>query len=412
MNRGHTMRSWHTGLKKLAASPPEQEKNKERFKIIGLLIPYDRDYTYNVYAYVLVAGVRYKFSDLRVTKAISANNEYEGENETFYGLEFYDPKTGEKVEQLYKNEDSDGGTFTDLNSLGTLVQEKSAWPYLADFYLNYEPCVMVYEIPIFSKPIRVLDNPPNKLSIYPYQHHDASRKIGFRFNYQSPHGRTFPKTISSADTTLKEHYMNSKDLLSSDKLDEYTVSQLRYIQVFRTDVRPTKYEDFDKKLIKTIDLKMRNSNRTNTVDFFDQRIRTNKKFYYLFRSLNEQRVIGHTSEIYEAQLVDDGGYLYAMFNVIYEQQLEEKVFNNPSKNFKKIIQLQPNMSQLAFNTDNVDFEQDAVTQISNLVVGAAEDLIWGKTFKVRLTSNKTGKKIDLNITYNLRNEVTTLSSDG
>jgi hypothetical protein len=70
------------------------------------------------------------------------------------------------------------------------------------------------------------------------------------------------------------------------------------------------------------------------------------------------------------------------------------------------------MSQLAFNTDNVDFEQDAVTQISNLVVGAAEDLIWGKTFKVRLTSNKTGKKIDLNITYNLRNEVTTLSSDG
>ena len=157
---------------------------------------------------------------------------------------------------------------------------------------------------------------------------------------------------------------------------------------------------------------MRNSNRTNTVDFFDQRIRTNKKFYYLFRSLNEQRVIGHTSEIYEAQLVDDGGYLYAMFNVIYEQQLEEKVFNNPSKNFKKIIQLQPNMSQLAFNTDNVDFEQDAVTQISNLVVGAAEDLIWGKTFKVRLTSNKTGKKIDLNITYNLRNEVTTLSSDG
>ncbi len=55
----------------------------------------------------------------------------------------------------------------------------------------------------------------------------------------------------------------------------------------------------------------------------------------MFRVLNEQRVIGHTSEIYEVQLVNDGGYLYALFNVIYDEQLEEKVFNNPSKKFKK-----------------------------------------------------------------------------
>ncbi len=62
------------------------------------------------------------------------------------------------------------------------------------------------------------------------------------------------------------------------------------------------------------------------------------------------------------------------------------------------------MSQLAFNTTNVDFQQDAITQVDNVIVGSAEDLIWDKTFKVRLTSNKTGKKIDLNITYNLRRQ--------
>ena len=376
----------------------------ENFDFYDTQIKYNRDYTYNVYAYMLVAGVRYKFSDLRVTKAISANNEYEGAGTTFYGLEFYDPKTGDKVDQLYNTEDSDGGTFTDLNSLGTLVQEKSSWPYLADFYLNYEPCLMVYEVPVFSKAIRVLDNPPNKMSIYPYQHVDASRKIGFRFNYESPHDRTFPTTITPADVVLKQHYVNSKDLLSSDTLDQYTVSRPRYIQVFRTDERPTKYTDFNKKLIKTVDLKMKNSKSTHTVDFFDQRIRTNKKYYYLFRALNEQRMIGHTSEIYEVQLVNDGGYLYALFNIIHEEQLEEKVFNNPSKKFKKLIQLQPNLSQLSLDTTNVDFEQDAITQIDNIAVGSAEDLIWDKTFKVRLTSKKTGKKIDLNITYNLRRQ--------
>ena len=62
------------------------------------------------------------------------------------------------------------------------------------------------------------------------------------------------------------------------------------------------------------------------------------------------------------------------------------------------------MSQLSLDTTDADFEQDAITQIDNIAVGSAEDLIWDKTFKVRLTSKKTGKKIDLNITYNLRRQ--------
>lgn len=151
-------------------------------------------------------------------------------------------------------------------------------------------------------------------------------------------------------------------------------------------------------------MKIRNSAHTNTSEFFDQRIRTNKKYYYLFRALNEERVIGHLSEIHEAQLVNDGGYLYALFDIIHEEQLKQKVFTNPSKKFKKLIHLQPNLSQLALDTTDVDFEQDAITQIDNIFVGSSEDLVWGKTFKVRLTSKKTGKKIDLNITYNLRRQ--------
>jgi len=35
----------------------------------------------------------------------------------------------------------------------------------------------------------------------------------------------------------------------------------------------------------------------------------------------------------------------------------------------------------------------------NVDIGTAADLIWDKTFKIRLTSKKTGKKIDLNVTY-------------
>ena len=112
----------------------------------------------------------------------------------------------------------------------------------------------------------------------------------------------------------------------------------------------------------------------------------------------------HVSEIYESELVNDGGYKYATFNTLFEQDLQEEIFTQPSRFFKKLIHLRPNISHLVLNTEEVDFADAAHSQLSNLSVGEADDVIWGKTFKIRMTSKKTGKKIDLNITYNLENE--------
>ena len=57
------------------------------------------------------------------------------------------------------------------------------------------------------------------------------------------------------------------------------------------------------------------------------------------------------------------------------------------------------------DTSEVDYDDVASSQISNITLAAgSEDSIWGKTFKIRLTSKKTGKKIDLNVTYNLKEQ--------
>ena len=69
---------------------------------------------------------------------------------------------------------------------------------------------------------------------------------------------------------------------------------------------------------------------------------------------------------------------------------------------KKLLNLIPNISHLNFNTREVDYDDTAANQVANLVVGEAEELLWGKTFKIRLTSKKTGKKLDINVTYNLK----------
>jgi hypothetical protein len=377
-------------------------KDVEEFNFIDTQVKYGRDYTYHVYKYVVVVGAKYKFSDLKVTKAIGLDN-YDDENNT-YGLEFYDPITDKKAEQLQHVDGDD--TFENIHTLGTLVQEYSEYPYLADFYLNYEPSVSIYEVPIYSKTLKILDNPPNGINISPYQHLDDSQKIGFGLYYDSfNNAATFPSTINHTDRKIKQDYMNAQDLLSEDSMPFESISRPRYMQIYRLEKKPKSYSDFDNNLRRTLDLRMPGSEDTDetyTVDFFDDKIKTNTKYYYLFRTLNEHRIPGHLSEIYETELISDGGYKYAIFNVLYEQDLEEGVYVNPSKKVRKLIQLQPNMSQLTLNTDLVDFEQEAHTQLQNLKIGSSDDLIWNKKFKVRLTSKKTGKKIDLNITYKLR----------
>jgi hypothetical protein len=205
--------------------------------------------------------------------------------------------------------------------------------------------------------------------------------------------------------------MNTYDLLGNEKIKLESISRPRYLEVYRLDERPKAYTDFDNNLLSTIDLKIPNqktktySDETLLEEYFYDKIEYNKKYYYAFRVLNEQRTPGHVTEIYEVEYVYDGSAPYAIFNTLYEEDLDENIFVNPSKNFKKLFQLRPNLSQVDFDDSGVTYSgKRAIEEIDNLQVGTAGDLIWDKKFKLRLTSKKTNKKIDLNFTYNLKSD--------
>ena len=364
-------------------------------------IRYNTEYTYNVYAYSLKIGAKYAFSDLRLTRAIGSIDEDEDGITDSYCLEFYDPVTDERIEQLF---DTDTNLIEE-NQAATNAQITSTERYLADFYLQYEPTLKLIEIPIFSKTLKIMDHIPNQVNITPYQMIDTTQRIGFTVNYESYNSYLdYPSTISYNDVIIKNDYLHANDYLSSSYLSNASISRQRYIEIYRVDEMPTSISSFDENLLQTIDLRSPQTVQTvSTIEFLNA-IQTNKKHYYVFRMLNEQSIPGHLSEIYEAQLINDGGYLYSIFNILFEEDLEQEIFVNPSREFKKIFELQPNVSQLKLDTSEVDFSQPAHTQLENMIIGDTDDTIWNKTFKVRLTSIKTGKKIDLNFTYNLRTD--------
>ena len=133
---------------------------------------------------------------------------------------------------------------------------------------------------------------------------------------------------------------------------------------------------------------------------FSERVAVNQKYYYTFRVINENGVAGGFTPIFESELINDGGYIYSSFNQLSEEELVEDQISEPLMSFKKLFNIVPNFQHLVLNSENVDFTDSAFNQVGNFELGTADDKIWGKTFKIRLTSNKTGKKIDLNIKFN------------
>jgi hypothetical protein len=255
--------------------------------------------------------------------------------------------------------------------------------------------------------------------VFPYQHKDASNKIGFGLYYDTFSQKRMPAALSADDISLSEAYVNANDLLEGEKILLESVSRPRFVEIYRIAYKPTSLADFAPGLISTIDLTMPNytpppgvftgdivphPTYTYTNTFFDEKVQVDQDNYYLVRILNEQRSLGVWSDIQKVNLVDDGGSVYPIFDPFFESDLEENTFVTPSKDIKKLIHLQPSEWHMDLNTATADFNETAQSQLGNVFAGSADDLIWGKTFKVRLTSKKTGKKIDLNITYNLNRE--------
>ena len=90
---------------------------------------------------------------------------------------------------------------------------------------------------------------------------------------------------------------------------------------------------------------------------------------------------------------------------------ELPIINNKvaSKTMKKMLQVYPALEQVTPNlpANTVGFDDPNDIALGEVALGNRDEAIWGKTFKMRLTSKKTGKKIDMNVTFDKKDERTT-----
>ena len=281
------------------------------------------------------------------------------------------------------------------------AQINSDRPYLADFNLTIEPSLKLLEIPIEEKRMRIVDHPPNDLATTPHHLKDQSNRLAFYLKYDtfSKDIEPYPTALTPQDLQNKDAYLEGKDFLEISKMMEQSVSRASTIEVYRTQTMPTSYQSFDGSLRNAISLRQ-SSGDIVTDHLFVKRVRENTKYYYVFRALNQNRVAGEFSPIFEAELINDGGYVYGKFEQFSEEEVAVPEPKEPLLPIKKLINILPNIQHLQLDTSGVDFSKASVDQLYQVSLASdVEDPIWTKTFKVRLTSKKTGRKIDLNIHF-------------
>ena len=71
---------------------------------------------------------------------------------------------------------------------------------------------------------------------------------------------------------------------------------------------------------------------------------------------------------------------------------------------KRLMQIIPAPQHTIFDSENIMTQLSGQTfnnSLDRLKYGIAEKPIWGRKFKIRVTSNDTGRKIDINVLFNL-----------
>ena len=384
----------------------------EKIKLVDSQVKFGKHYVYKCTAYVASIGHKFSYTNLRLTKQIGKYDLTGDGFEDSYCVQFYNPYTQLSADQTFSSTlaspDVDGDvTFqttglSNYNLVATTSQDLINSPQAADMFLNIQPCIKILEVPYFEKTCGVYDNPSNGMSVEPFHFIDDSNRIGFSIKGDPFKPYFYPSSIKESDNQIRNNYLNSRELFEDQYVEDYSRSAPRYLEMYRISKKPTSFYDFGRNLVSRIDLRIPGE-VYNVKDYVAvDKVIPNKTYYYVFRYINENGSPSWPSPIIEAQLVSDGGYIYSLFDYYDTSEFIKDPFEAPSISFKKLIHLEPNVQQLQFDVTAADFSLPANTQLDAVKLGVSDDKLWDKVFKIRLTSKKTGKKIDLNVSYDVR----------
>lgn len=300
-----------------------------------------------------------------------------------------------------------------LGSSPILVEGKeiAATALTTKITVRSKPNCQLLKVPYASIKGRVLDKPPifPDALITPYK--GQNNKVLITLNQNVGEYYMKPIIINAEEQEQYQKMLEAQKITENDqdnppieyKADD-AVARDGYFEVYRMSRKPRLYSDFKDKLVTIIrgyhELEVGHMD-VNSVALRDT-IQPNRKYYYMFRVVDVHGHVSNPSPVFEVELVDDNGTVYMIQKIVEFAKPNNKTTN---KDVKKYIQIKPTFEQSLLNVPPSAsplpsaFDYGKIGTQGDINLGMVPTKIWGKKFKIRLTSKSSGKQIDLNVTF-------------
>ena len=253
----------------------------------------------------------------------------------------------------------------------------------------------------------IQDRPPMPPDLVFVPYVGVNNKILLLLNSTAGEIKDKPIILQQADVSfvLDEYFAQHGVTLDAEGLTSPDIKKLQYrsddpvrkYELFRiAGSLPTGYSSFQNMSHGGIIEAKVGPDKYSTAASYVDTIVPNKKYYYCARAIDIHDNISNPTYIYEVEIVDNRGQMYLTSKAI---NLKGPKYNY-KKSGKRYLAIEPMTEQVIYdnnvNTPAIIGINEAPT--ANLL-GTTADAVWDKKFKIRVTSKKTGRKIDLNVTF-------------
>jgi hypothetical protein len=258
------------------------------------------------------------------------------------------------------------------------------------------PSVVLIPFDILTKRINVIQSPPMHPQVKFKTTNDASKKISMYLSQTKSEVRAKFQTIIPSDTVqldAMKRVPNSRD--ANGRFKFKTQGDQGLFEVFKLDSPPSSYSDFRDAKIAEISMPF-----LTTDAIFNDFVIPNKKYYYIFRAVNQKGMVSNPTIVYETSLLVDADSSEVIIDT-YEfpkvRQMESSI------EFRNLLRITPAVEHLLFdNTQSVLFGKNSlIGTLDRLNLGIVEKAVWGRKFKIRIKSKTSGKMIDIILNVDL-----------
>jgi hypothetical protein len=284
--------------------------------------------------------------------------------------------------------------------LGTRSGDPPRGEVTAVTQANLQPLTLPY----CTVSAMVTDKPPvpPDISFIPYR--GRNDQLLILFSPSTGRREAAPIMLATSDTSfvIQEFYSQKGLTLTPEELSGLTETleyasddPARTYELFRLESKPTSYADFVGTKIATVEEQLSPQKFSTGASYLD-RIRPNIKYYYCGRTIDRHQNISNPTIIFEIELVDNSGQLFLNAKLFTFETQPQKT----QLSAKRLLAIEPAQLQQVYDpVAGTAPEGQLNVAPANNSIGASADAIWDQKFKIRLHSKKTGKKMDLNITF-------------